>query len=294
MIALAAIPAEMVRIPGGSFRMGSTDGLADERPVRKVTVSAFLMDRHEVTNAQFARFVKRTGYRTVAERPLDARKFPGVPKSKLKPGAVVFGRSGWTYVPGASWRHPEGPLSSLKGKDRYPVVQVAWDDAAAYARWAGGRLPSEAEWEYAARAGRGGKPFIWGDAPFSKSKPQANIWQGEFPVENLVQDGYRETAPVMRFAPNAFGLYDMAGNVWEWCADWYRPHAYRSMLPKDPQGPKTSVDPDEPGVPKKVTRGGSFLCAANYCQGYRPSARMKSSPDTGLFHTGFRIVKSLP
>lgn len=285
-----SIPTDMVRIPGGTFRMGSADGPSDEAPVRTVTITSFLMDRHEVTNGEFARFVRATGYRTVAERPLDPRQFPGVPKSKLKPGGAVFAHGGWTFAPGADWRHPDGPKSSIKGKERYPVVLVAWEDAAAYARWAGKRLPTEAQWEYAARGGQGGKPFIWGDKPFSAKKPQANIWQGDFPRKNLVQDGYRETAPVMRFAPNRFGLYDMAGNVWEWCADLYRPDAYAHASKRDPKGPATSYDPDEPNVPKRVLRGGSFLCADCYCKGYRPSARMKSSPDTGLFHAGFRCV----
>ena len=291
--ALAAVPAGMVRIPGGTFRMGAADGPPDESPVRTVRVSSFLMDRRDVTNAEFARFVRATGYRTVAERPLDPAKFPGVPKNKLKPGGVVF-QNGWTYVPGANWRHPDGPASSIRGKDRHPVVQVAWDDAAAYARWAGKRLPTEAQWEYAARGGRPPTRYTWGDAPFSPKRPQANIWQGPFPAKNLLQDGYRETSPVGSFPPNPFGLYDMAGNVWEWCADWYRPDAYARMAARDPQGPSSGEDPDEPGVPKRVLRGGSFMCADCYCKGYRPSARMKSSPDTGLFHAGFRCVVDLP
>lgn len=288
---LAFAPADMVRIPGGTFRMGSKNGPTDESPVHAVAISPFFMDRHEVTNAQFATFVKATGYRTVAERPLDPRQFPGIPAAHLRPGSVVFAGQAWAYVPGANWRHPAGPKSSITGKDRYPVVQVAWEDAAAYAKWAGKRLPTEAQWEYAARGGRPGAAYIWGDAPYSTRKPQANIWQGDFPVRNQGLDGYRETAPVMRFAPNGYGLYDMAGNVWEWCADWYRPDAYAGSSRLDPKGPSGSVDPEEPGVPKRVLRGGSFLCAANYCKGYRPSARMKSSPDTGMFHAGFRCVR---
>lgn len=262
--------------------MGDAQGHADEQPVRRIAISPFLMDRHEVTNAQFAAFVRATGYKTVAERPLDPRKFPGVPLSKLKPGGVAFvmGR-GWAYAPGTDWRHPDGPGSTIRNKDRYPVVQVAWDDAAAYARWASRRLPTEAQWEYAARGGAAGKPFIWGDKPFSAKRPRANVWQGDFPGKNLCEDGVRETMPVGSFAPNPFGLYDMAGNVWEWCADWYRPDAYAHDATKDP---------DEPGVPKRVLRGGSFMCADCYCKGYRPSARMKSSPDTGMFHAGFRCV----
>lgn len=287
--ATTAVPRDMVRIPGGAFRMGSADGPPDEAPVRIVTVSPFFMDRHEVTNDAFAAFVRATGYRTVAERPLDPRKFPGVPKAKLVPGGIVFRGGAWAYVPGADWRHPDGPASSIRGKGHYPVVQVAWEDAAAYAQWAGKRLPTEAEWEFAARAGAAHR-YVWGDEPFSPKHPQANIWQGEFPTRNLVQDGYRETAPVMSFPPNPYGLYDMAGNVWEWCRDWYRPDAYAHMRARDPQGPASSLDPDEPGVPKRVLRGGSFMCADCYCKGYRPTARMKSSPDTGLFHAGFRCV----
>jgi formylglycine-generating enzyme required for sulfatase activity len=248
------------------------------------------MDRHEVTNGQFAAFVRATGYKTVAERSLDPKQFPGVPEAKLKPGGVVFAKGGWTYKPGASWRHPEGPGSSIAAKGSHPVVQIAWEDAAAYAKWAGKALPTEAQWEYAARAGRDGEKYIWGNASFSPKRPQANIWQGDFPAKNLGQDGYMKTSPVMRFAPNRFGLYDMAGNVWEWCADWYRPDAYSQERAKDPRGPSSSFDPDEPSVPKRVMRGGSFMCADGYCQGYRPSARMKSSPDTALFHTGFRCV----
>ena len=272
--------------------MGSNEGRPDEAPRRTVKISGFLMDRHDVTNAEFETFVKATGYRTVAERPPDPRGFPGVPREALKPGGAVFAKGGWSYVPGANWRHPLGPKSNLKGKRRHPVVQVAWDDAAAYARWAGKRLPTEAQWEYAARANRT-RRYTWGDEPFSVEKPQANIWQGDFPTQDLGQDGYRGTSPVMSFAPNPFGLYDMAGNVWQWCRDWYRPDGYKRMSLKNPQGPSSGYDPDEPGVPKRVLRGGSFLCADCYCKGYRPSARMKSSPDTGLCHAGFRCVKAL-
>ena len=289
-LARAAVPADMVRIPGGAFRMGADEGHVDETPVRTVWISSFLMDRHDVTNAGFAAFVRATGYRTVAERPLDPQRFPGVPKARLRPGGVVFVGTRWAYVPGANWRHPDGPRSSIRGKGRYPVVQVAWEDAAAYARWAGKRLPTEAQWEYAARGGRKATRYTWGDAPFSAKHPQANLWQGDFPTTNLCQDGYRETSPVMSFPPNPFGLYDMAGDVWQWCADWYRPDAYANLATRDPQGPESGFDPDEPGVPKRVLRGGSFMCAACSCRGYRPSARMKSSPDTGLFHAGFRCV----
>lgn len=288
-------PPGMVLIPAGKFLMGSEDGFPDELPVREVTLKPFFMDATEVTNAQFAAFVEATDYVTVAERPLDPKDFAGVPKEKLKPGAAVFFEGkGWEYVPGASWRHPEGPKSSIAGKEDHPVVQVSWEDAVAYAKWAGKRLPTEAEWEYADRAGRTDLKYSWGNSDFNEQSPQANIWQGQFPKNNEKLDGYAATAPVKRFAPNPWGLYEMGGNVWEWCADWYRPDAYVTAKNENPQGPESSEDPNEPGVPKRVMRGGSFLCAESSCVGYRPSARMKSSPDTGLFHVGFRCVKDVP
>ena len=285
----------MVLIEGGKFRMGSETGLADEIPVHEVTISSFLIDQHEVTNAQFAEFVTATGYITTAERKPNPKDFPGVPVANLVPGAGVFVEGkGWTYKPGAYWRRPEGEASSIESKMDHPVVQVSWDDATAYAKWAGKRLPSEAEWEFAARYKNGDKEFIWGDNDISETKPQANIWQGEFPTKNLNSDGFRTTAPAKSFPPSPGGLYDMAGNVWEWTDDWYRPDSHAHCESSNPKGPKDSVDPDEPGVMKKVIRGGSFLCSLNGCRGYRPSARMKSSPDTGLMHLGFRCVKSLP
>lgn len=288
-------PSGMVLIPAGKFMMGSEDGFSDERPVREVTMKAFFMDATEVTNAQFAAFIEATDYVTVAERPLDPKDFPGIPKEKLIPGAAVFIEgTGWDYVPGASWKHPEGPKSGIKGKEDHPVVQVSWEDAVAYAKWAGKRLPTEAEWEYADRAGRTALKYSWGNSEFSGESPQANIWQGNFPGNNEKLDGYAGTAPVKRFAPNPWGLYEMGGNVWEWCADWYRPDAYTTATNDKPQGPESSEDPNEPGVPKRVMRGGSFLCAESSCVGYRPSARMKSSPDTGLMHVGFRCVKDIP
>ncbi len=285
----------MVFVKGGTFTLGTDRGMPDEGPAREVTVSSFYLDTHEVTNDQFAAFVVATGYVTVAERTPRAEDFPGAPPELLVPGAAVFQEGeGWAYVPGAQWRHPEGPESSIEGKGDHPVVQVAWEDAAAYAEWAGKRLPTEAEWEYAAKAGREQPEAIWSDAPFDDDAPQANIWQGTFPERNTNTDGFATTAPVGSFGANPWGFSDMAGNVWEWCADWYRPDAYATAASANPKGPTEPFDPDEPDQPKRVLRGGSFLCAANYCRGYRPTARMKSSPDTGLMHVGFRCAKDAP
>ena len=295
----------MVWIPGATFLMGSTNGQPDEGPVHEVTVGGFWMDKTEVTNEQFQKFVEAAGYVTIAERKPDAKDFPDAPPEALVPGALVFsppeGEAGlenhfawWKYVPGANWRHPEGPGSTIAGREQHPVVHVAWEDALAYVKWAGRRLPTEAEWEHAARGGLHSQPYIWGAAKPAAWKTTANIWQGKFPSANSREDGFRETAPVASYTANGYGLHDMAGNVWEWCADWYRPD-YFAVSPKlNPQGPDSSEDPGEPGMPKRVIRGGSFLCSDVYCSGYRPSARMKSSPDTGLSHTGFRGVKDGP
>lgn len=307
----------MVHIPGGSFVMGgdSVWGRPDEFPHHKVTVSSFYMDEHEVTNKQFREFVEATGYVTMAERKPDWEELkkqvpPGTPKPPddvLVAASLVFKPTDgpvslnnpsvwWTWVAGADWRHPEGPQSSVEGMDDYPVVHVSWEDAAAYAAWAGKRLPTEAEWEYAARGGASNTIYPWGNELIDSGKPKANSWDGRFPHKNTAKDGFQRAAPVKQYAPNGFGLYDMGGNVWEWCADWYHPDYYatslKNKLIENPQGPDEPFDPDEPYAQKKVTRGGSFLCNDQYCSGFRVSARMKTSWDTSLNHTGFRCVVS--
>lgn len=303
----------MKRIPAGIFAMGSHDaqGRSDEFPVHKVQVKSFWMDETEVTNAAFAIFVKATGYITTAEKAIDWAEFSkqvpvGTPKpadSLLAPSSLVFVPSTgpvdlsdysqwWVFKRGADWKHPEGPGSTIVGRENHPVVHVSWDDAAAYARWAGKRLPTEAEWEWASRGGLRDKIYPWGDESVNTAPYKANSFQGNFPYEDQALDGYKTTtAPVKSFQANGYGLYDIAGNVWEWCADWYRSDYYQNSPILNPKGPSTSHDPDEPGVPKRVMRGGSFLCNDGYCSSYRSSARMKSSPDSGLQHTGFRCVK---
>jgi formylglycine-generating enzyme required for sulfatase activity len=308
-------PPHMVWIAGGDFTMGSdaADARADEKPPHRVRVDGFWMDETEVSNGEFNRFVEATGYVTTAERKprwedLKNQLPPGSARpadDALVPGSMVFTPSSepiplnvharwWRWQPGADWRHPQGPDSSIEGKSSHPVIHVSWEDATAYARWAGKHLPTEAQWEFAARGGLERKPYVWGDEAPSIDPSRANIWQGRFPIADLGSDGFAGTAPVKSYPPNGYGLYDMAGNVWEWVADWYRADTYQGRagrgLIANPLGPQDSFDPQEPYTSKRVIRGGSFLCNDSYCSGYRPSARMKTDPLTGLSHTGFRCV----
>jgi formylglycine-generating enzyme required for sulfatase activity len=298
-------PEGMVWIPGGDFWMGD-DHFQDAQPIHIVYVDGFWMDKTEVTNAQFEKFVKATGYKTVAEQMPDPKDFPHVPKENLKdlvPFSIVFvppeklvdlndHLAWWQAIPGADWRHPEGPGSNLEGRENHPVVHVCWRDAVAYAKWAGKRLPTEAEWEFAARGALDRKQYPWGDELQPDGKWMANIWQGLFPYNNTGEDGYLGTAPVGSFPANGYGLHDMAGNVWEWCADWYQPKYYDKSPRRNPQGPIAGFDPNEPGVAKRVQRGGSFLCDRTYCVRYLVGSRGKGAPDSGASHTGFRCVKS--
>ncbi len=295
--------AEMVLVKSGTFQMGSND-FPDSKPVHAVTVSNFYMDEHEVTNAQFAQFVKATNYVTVAEQALNPADYPGVPADKLVPGSAVFTQPAhavsldnpmqwWTYEGGANWMHPQGSKSSIEGKDSEPVVQISYTDAAAYAKWAGKRLPTEAEWEYAARAGKQFQKYYWGNDLKPNGKWVANIFQGSFPWKNADEDGYITTAPVKSFPPNAFGLYDMEGNVWEWCSDLYRPDYYAQSPSASPQGPKNSYNPDEPGMEKHVQRGGSFLCSDDYCIRYKAGSRGKGETTSAGNNLGFRCVMDI-
>jgi formylglycine-generating enzyme required for sulfatase activity len=299
-------PEGMVWVPPGEFTMGSAE-FPDALPAHRCHVDGFWMDRTEVTNEQFAAFVAATGYKTIAEQTPTANEFPTVPPDKLVPFSGVFVPPArcnlqecsdcgpwWRPVAGACWRHPEGPRSSTAGREKHPVVHIAWHDAVAYAEWAGKRLPTEAEWERAARGGVEGKPFYWGDELRPGGRWAANIWQGDFPTENTAEDGYAGAAPVASYPPNAFGLYDMSGNVWEWCADWYQPGYAVNRLGRrhNPQGPLFSIDPDGRDEPKRVQRGGSFLCSDLYCKRYRAGARGHGEPRSSQSHTGFRCVRS--
>jgi formylglycine-generating enzyme len=299
----------MVRVPGGTFAMGSNDFYPEEAPVHRVAVDAFWMDSHAVTVSEFRRFVTETGYVTVAERPLDPGDYPEADPSLLVPGSLVFRPSEgpvdlrnwanwWEYVPGADWSHPEGADSSVAGRHRHPVVHIAPEDADAYATWAGKSLPTEAEWEFAARGGRDGAVFAWGDEFMPGGRMMANTWQGEFPWQNLREDGYEGTSPVGSFDPNGYGLYDMTGNVWEWTADFFAGHpddaTSACCVPQNPRvvDAEQSLVPGEPGahIPRRVIKGGSHLCAPSYCLRYRPSARQAEAIDTSTAHIGFRCV----
>lgn len=315
-----SLPAGMVWIPGGEFSMGSKDprtmpdggheAMSDARPIHRVYVDGFWMDKTDVTNAQFAKFVKATGYVTVAERKPKAEDFPGVSPEKLVAGSLVFTppqdpvslddySQWWSYVPGANWRHPLGSKSNIVGKENYPVVQVAYEDAEAFAKWAGKRLPTEAEWEFAARGGLTGKIYAWGDSMHPDGKWMANTHQGHFPDHDSSEDGHAGIAMVAQYAPNAYGLYDITGNVWQWTGDLYRADYYAKLaaakkVARNPQGPETSLDPDEPGAIKRVQRGGSFLCTSQYCSRYIVGTRGKGEVSSATNHVGFRCVKDRP
>lgn len=299
----AIISSKMVHIPAGTFLMGTNDpAFPDAHPVHKVTLKEFWMDEHEITNAEFEKFVNTTRYLTVAERKLDLKDFPGVPAENLVPGSGVFSPPNhavalnnplqwWRYVPGASWQHPIGPQSNINGHENNPVVQVSYEDALSYATWAGKRLPTEAEWEYAAQGNNPGQKYYWGDELKPGGKWMANIYQGSFPDNNTSEDGFKGIAPVKSFPPNRYGLYDMEGNVWEWCNDFYRPDYYSQSPQNNPTGPKDSYDPEEPNAVKHVQKGGSFLCSDQYCIRYRPGSRGKGEVSSASDNLGFRCVK---
>jgi len=302
-------PERMKWIPAGKFLMGSDEHYPEEAPVREIAVDGFWIDIYTVTNRDYTKFVDETGYVTVAERPLNPADYPGALPGMLVPGALVFKKTSgpvdlrdwsqwWEYVPGAYWRSPEGPGSTISERLDHPVVCVAFEDAETYAKWAGKRLPSEAEWEYAARGGLSGAPFVWGEEMEPGGKPAANTWQGQFPWQNSLTDGWERTAPVGLFAPNGYGLYDMAGNVWEWTTDWYVARRDTVLHHCCADGGRAadierSFDPafENIRIPRKVVKGGSFLCAPSYCLRFRPAARSPQMIDSGMSHLGFRCVK---
>ncbi|CAL1520085.1 formylglycine-generating enzyme family protein [Chitinophaga sp. MM2321] len=307
---------KMVLIPGGTFSMGADDstGIADEYPKHSVQVDSFWMDEHEVTNQEFAAFVAATGYVTTAEKPITKEELmasmpPGSPEpdsSMMAAGALIFTppdhavpfndvSQWWSFEPGANWKHPNGVGKDVPNNDRLPVTQVSWLDAQAYAKWAGKRLPTEAEWEYAARGGLSGQLYPWGNEALTSGKPKANTWNGNFPYHNTETDGFYGTAPVKSYSPNSYQLYDMSGNVWEWCADWYDANYYAQGENGvvNPAGPAKGFDPEDPSADKRVIRGGSYMCSDEYCRGYRVSARMKTTPESGLANLGFRCARSV-
>ena len=295
-------------IPGGAFEMGSNKFYSEENPVHKVTVDGFWMDQFTVTNREWQRFVEATGHVTLAERPPNAEDYPGAAPELLVPASVVFRMpdrrvdmtncfNWWTYIPGANWRHPDGPESSIEGRENHPVVHLAWEDVEAYAKWIGKELPTEAEWEFGARGGIEGADFAWGNDFMPGGAHMANTWQGEFPWQNLKTDGFDGTAPVGSFPANGYGLHEMTGNVWEWTADWFQDHSKVQRACCGNLNPKggsrdASYDPQLPNIkiPRKVMKGGSYLCAPNYCRRYRPAARMPQPVDTSTCHLGFRCV----
>jgi len=303
----ASALAGMKWIPGGTFLMGSDRHYPEEAPAHKVSVDGFWIDQYAVTNRDFSRFVEETGHVTLAEKPANPADYPGAKPELLAPSSVMFHKpkqrvdlrnryTWWTYVRGANWRHPRGPASTIKGLEDHPVVHVAYEDAEAYARWAGKELPSEAEWEYAARGGLDGAEYTWGDDFTPDGQFMANSWQGEFPIQNKVEDGYEWTAPVGSFPANGYGLHDMAGNVWEWTSDWYQEHGRIDSPcctmhnPRGGEREESHSSEDAIRIPRRVMKGGSYLCAPNYCHRYRPAARMAQPIDTSTCHVGFRCI----
>ena len=309
------MPTGMVSIPGGEFMMGGTEDQPANNAlsVHVVKVDGFWMDETEVTNSQFAAFVKATGYKTIAERPIDWEELKNqVPASTpkpsdevLQPGSMVFTpptrpvtlndySQWWMWVVGANWQHPQGPASSIEGKDNYPVVHIAYEDAASFAKWAGKRLPTEAENEFAARGGLNGKTFSWGDELKPQGKYLANYFQGAFPMNDTGDDGFKGLSPVKSFPPNGYGLYDIIGNVWELCSDWYSvgQASNGSGVLTNPSGPSATKDPEDPYAIKHVSKGGSYICSNQYCSNYKPSGRQGSAFDSGMSHTGFRCIKT--